>query len=1052
MDFKSAEIKFILLREKLVAEKISPQQFDQEIQHLRVQAQDGFTWQPRADGMWLKWDGSSWQEAGRRIPPKLPLSKRIFRFMRRRAFQMILSAAFAWALHTYMLVVLNEGFGPSTVWGKWVNTVGNTPSSALIWALFSMLVWSFIYSLFTYGPVTAVVNFVKAPFSAFGMMTSAGVPGFGAMSMGMGMALFVSSILRLNAPANLALGVVWTFFGLSQIGQIATQYIIKGWFKIVHQAPEKFNYRAAQLIVLGLTPGFLLCSVLSPKISTGLGILFLIVGVALFFAPQTPRPTMGQISGLLLLGALTSAVYALLAWLFRDCAFADDGGAAECGGTFKQWVKCQGSGMAVARGAPPAAASAAGATIAIPINPMDPSTIPPRYELNGYVWFNPPDDEGGWQWMKKEDYLKVKSLMDQGMIWGGTKFGWMQPSDLQQAQQQYQAWQDANRQADIAFNQRIAADMKALRTQQAQAAAAQKAKQDMINYLWERQYGLVRQMNKDNASIFSSTLKDGAYYSARAAVTGVNMDGSLNIAGVGTRIGAAVYTLGLSEAAYIPTGMAFTYADGRAAGLSAADSAKAAFKQGAFEGALTLFGGKIISGGAKLAGYAGSKVAGATLYATQKIAGPAAANSLKAAGSYVSGVASNVASKGAYYGKKAVAGINYVGDTTVQMGKNVVNKGVNLFKGGTGGVGSVPAPAAGGAGSTVVPKTTPKPPPHLGDKYNQLKTALASGDEKAIAKMYAKGGMNDLSAFEKSGLLTPSEVATMNKAVQNTANQAFDTGVKNSVADFQKKTGVKVQQVMLGDSGSSASRFTKPAVRTDFDKAGVFKFDPDDVVKYAKQNCAGNVQQALDDLHQIAKSNLQGHTNQALKQEGLFHSEYLTGENDLGAKVYDRFGKPGPADSYPSNQVRVQQQNVGKTTVYNVKDGQVTGKYNTSGQATTDQEALNQAFAGDDSLLQSQLSGGSKIPPSEIKPLMQQQLKAIANPDVDLTQAAKAYQRAGKAGTLAGAQPDPALTQLANDIRKNPTAFYQNFTPQQQQIMIKHFGDGVQGMATQIGM
>lgn len=1003
MDFKKAEISFILLREKLEAEKISPQEFEQEIQHLRVQQQDGSHWQPRADGMWLRWDGQNWQETGKRMPQKLPLSKRIFRFMRHRAFQMILSAVFAWALHTYMLVVLNEGFGPSTVWGKWVNTVGNTPSSTLIWALFSMLAWSFIYSLFTYGPVTTVANFVKAPFSSIGMMTSAGVPGFGAISMGMGMALFVSSVLRLNAPANIALGVVWTFFGLSQIGQFATQYIIKGWFKIIHQSREKFNYRAAQLIVLGLTPGFLLCSVLSPKISTGLGILFLIVGVALFFAPQTPRPTMGQISGLLLFGALTSALYALLAWLLKDCAFADDGGSKECGGTFKGWVKCQGSGMAVARGAPPAAASAAGATIAIPINPMDPSTIPPRYELNGYVWFNPPDDEGGWQWMKKEDYIKVNNLMNQGLIWGGTKFGWMQPSDLQQAQQQYQQWQDANRRADAEFNARIKAEQDALKLKQQQEFLRQK----YIAYLKDRQTILEYQQDKANAIaatadnyifVDSSIAMDAAAGATRELVTGVNPDGNLSIPGLIGRIGAGVLTGGQSEYAfYIPANSAYRLVDGVANGESIPEAMGNAVVYGGKETIKTYLMGKAIEKGIQGVG-AGYRY-------------------LKGAG-------------------------NSVDDMAGAAGSTIDDAAV--------------------AGSAELPK-------HLQSKLAQLKDAVASGDEEAIKALYRNGGMKDLSALERAGYISADEAAACNNVVKNTVTGAMDDGMKAAGKDFHAKTGVRVEEGYVGQSGSNVSKFTKQTMNTDADGALMAKFNQQDLQKYADDFYGGDTSAAYDDLSKVYRSNVQGQVNNSLRNQKLCSSEDITGPNDLDVNMFDRFGKTaGRSDNYPANQVRVNQQVSGQTRVYKFDEGgNMKNPYNSSGQTMTDQEALLAAQMGDDSLLQSQVSGGSKMAGADANALIKQQMKAVSKPDVPLDKAAKGYQRAYKAEGIdeaakaaqngykgppptAGAG-DPNLAKLANAIRQDPQYFYQNLTPAEQQQLTNLFSQGVNDIAKGMG-
>jgi len=125
--------------------------------------------------------------------------------------------------------------------------------------------------------------------------------------------------------------------------------------------------------VVGLSPGFLCSALLSSRFSQGFGIIAIIIGVVLFFNLKAPRSSAGQISGLLIFGTLTALLYALYAWLL-DRAFADDGGSGECGSSFQSWVKCQGAGMAVARGAPPSLASGAG-VLAPPLNIVDPSKI-----------------------------------------------------------------------------------------------------------------------------------------------------------------------------------------------------------------------------------------------------------------------------------------------------------------------------------------------------------------------------------------------------------------------------------------------------------------------------------------------------------------------------------------------------------------------------------------------------------------------------------------------------------------------------------------------------
>ena len=432
MNLKSAEIKFILLKKKLNDGRIPPEDFENKMQDLRVEAEDGLTWQPRSDGAWLKWDGQAWQETGQCVPEKLPIGTRIFICIRNRALMIGVSMGITWVLHTYVLVFLNQGFNPSNAWGQWVNTVGNTPSSTIVWSIFSFVICSFVLTCITRGPKVAIIGFAKAPITTVQIMTRAGIPGYGAIGVGMGTTLLISSILRLNTPANVVLAMAWTFLGLSFVGQLATQYVIKAWFKLVKQSQEKFNYQAAQLIVIGLTPGFLACGFFSSSSAIGLGIVLLVVGVGMFMSDQQ-KPTTGQISCLLILGALTSTLYVIFSWLINNQAFADDGGSNEIpgGGGVKEYLQSEGAAMAIARAAPPAFGSGFGAAWAHPYYPWNPFDIPPGTQDGDRVWYNPPDDEGGWQWIDRERFDEIQRKKQDGLVWGGHRNGWVTEEQLQ---------------------------------------------------------------------------------------------------------------------------------------------------------------------------------------------------------------------------------------------------------------------------------------------------------------------------------------------------------------------------------------------------------------------------------------------------------------------------------------------------------------------------------------------------------------------------------------------------------------------------------------------
>jgi hypothetical protein len=314
------------------------------------------------------------QQAG---PEKF--STKLIRMILRRLIFIIPTMIITWIIHTYVIVVMNDGFGDSTIWGRWVNTVGNMPSAMVVWGLISAMIWSLIYSTFKFGPVKAVSSFIKAPFWIYRLLTGSGKTGFGAFLMGVGLAAILSSVFQFKVSANIILALALSLVGLSQPGFLLATFFAKGWMRVAgnlsKSQPEKYalSLRGAHLLVVGLSPGFICAAILSARFAQGFGIIAIIVGIILFFNIQAPRASAGQISGLLIFGTLTALLYALYAWLL-DNAFADDGGGKECGSSFQSWVKCQGAGMAVARGAPPSLASGAG-VLAPPLNIVDPSKI-----------------------------------------------------------------------------------------------------------------------------------------------------------------------------------------------------------------------------------------------------------------------------------------------------------------------------------------------------------------------------------------------------------------------------------------------------------------------------------------------------------------------------------------------------------------------------------------------------------------------------------------------------------------------------------------------------
>lgn len=62
--FAALEEQYHRLNAETQSGAISPEQFQERVNELRFQDAAGVWWQLRFDGIWLKWDGAGWVEAG----------------------------------------------------------------------------------------------------------------------------------------------------------------------------------------------------------------------------------------------------------------------------------------------------------------------------------------------------------------------------------------------------------------------------------------------------------------------------------------------------------------------------------------------------------------------------------------------------------------------------------------------------------------------------------------------------------------------------------------------------------------------------------------------------------------------------------------------------------------------------------------------------------------------------------------------------------------------------------------------------------------------------
>ncbi|MBN1152226.1 MAG: hypothetical protein JXA58_03355, partial [Dehalococcoidia bacterium] len=294
----------------------------------------------------------------------------------------------------------------------------------------------------------------------------------------------------------------------------------------------------------------------------------------------------------------------------------------------------------------------------------------------------------------------------------------------------------------------------------------------------------------------------------------------------------------------------------------------------------------------------------------------------------------------------------------------------------------------------------------LAAKKAALEAALDSGDDDAVRALYKNGGMDDLAKLESGGHITPDQAQRLNRVVTNTTDEAIDSATKRTLTQFRDETGVKVDELLVGDSGSSSRSLGPRSVRTDADRSLVSKFNQADLQNYANRNKV-SVEQAYDDLSKKITGMQQQNIDEALPK-GLSTA-------DVDCKCYDRIGAgAGQSDCYPEGFTNARQAQ-GRTTVYQGDaDGNLARSYQTSGQATVDQNQLMKAqFGGEMS------PDPTRIGSDELPKLLDNQKASVAHHS-DAKSVAKAVGRAKYVADRIGQPLDPDVTNIAKQITGNP--------------------------------
>jgi hypothetical protein len=287
-----------------------------------------------------------------RIPEELlPLlgyiaRKTVASFFRQLPLSIALGGA-ALLAHTYLLVVVNEGFAPQSTVGKFLALQGNTLSGSLIWMVGSALLTGLIGWLSGKRPKVGIAQRIEA---VRRYLSEAPMDAYSVIAGGVGFALFVSGFT--NSTANLVLAVGMGAFLASKAGSALSLLVRTAWntlFSVVRRENvRKYGMAAGYAAVLASSLGFIATSVL-PVGGFVPGLMLLGAAVAFGMRGQT-GPTSGVL--VLLAGAAAALVFA-----HPGAPLAHDGGWQEAGGTLEGWLRSQGALQAVLQGLGPALAA-----------------------------------------------------------------------------------------------------------------------------------------------------------------------------------------------------------------------------------------------------------------------------------------------------------------------------------------------------------------------------------------------------------------------------------------------------------------------------------------------------------------------------------------------------------------------------------------------------------------------------------------------------------------------------------------------------------------------
>jgi len=272
---------------------------------------------------------------------------------------MICLSLLTWLVHTYLLVVENNGFDPSNSQFTYMLALkGAVFSGTLFWTLLGMIIMNIFYKVIQ-GKLKHSIKKMRS--SPKWVRQSIGQAGSFAFPIILGTsALALYSGVKLNNPlVNLLLAFLLAGSIIAQQESLLALALHLSWsdaHKLLKKPVKKFKISWAVMVITGGAIGFTLAIFLVDSTFFVYLFVLIMVGAMIAFIFGNKDKTGGRAVPVLF-------ILIFICMVATIPAFADDGGWKESGGTFDKWIVSEGALIAILLGLPPAMGMALGVLI-----------------------------------------------------------------------------------------------------------------------------------------------------------------------------------------------------------------------------------------------------------------------------------------------------------------------------------------------------------------------------------------------------------------------------------------------------------------------------------------------------------------------------------------------------------------------------------------------------------------------------------------------------------------------------------------------------------------